>query len=80
MAAQKIIISKNLKEDLQSFLASLNYDKLFILTDTNTYAQCYPLVRDIPAFCDAPVITVKAGDIHKDIEQVCHIWSRLSNE
>ena len=80
MAAQKIIISKNLKEDLQSFLASLNYDKLFILTDTNTYAQCYPLVRDIPAFCDAPVITVEAGDIHKDIEQVCHIWSRLSNE
>ena len=80
MAAQKIIISKNLKEDLQSFLASLNYDKLFILTYTNTYAQCYPLVRDIPAFCDAPVITVKAGDIHKDIEQVCHIWSRLSNE
>lgn len=80
MAAQKIIISKNLKDDLQAFLASLSYDKLFILTDTNTYAQCYPLVQEIPAFCQAPVITVEAGDTHKGIEQVCHIWSRLSNE
>lgn len=36
MADQKVVISKDLKADLQEFLTSLNYDKLFVLTDTNT--------------------------------------------
>jgi hypothetical protein len=80
MAAQKVVISKDLKADLQAFFASMSYDRLFILTDTNTQEKCFPLVKDIPALQDAPIITVKAGDTHKDIEQVAYIWSRLSNE
>ena len=70
MAAQKVVISKDLKADLQAFFASMSYDKLFILTDTNTQEKCYPLIKDIPALQDTPVITVQAGDTHKDIEQV----------
>ena len=58
----------------------MSYDRLFLLTDTNTQEKCYPLIKDIPALQDAPIITVKAGDTHKDIEQVAYIWSRLSNE
>jgi 3-dehydroquinate synthase len=80
MAAQKVVISKDLKADLQAFFASMSYDRLFLLTDTNTQEKCYPLIKDIPALQDAPVITVQAGDTHKDIEQVAYIWSRLSNE
>ena len=80
IAAQKVVISKDLKADLQAFFASMSYDKLFILTDTNTQEKCYPLIKDIPALQDTPVITVQAGDTHKDIEQVAYIWSRLSNE
>lgn len=80
MAAQKVVISKDLKADLQAFFASMSYDRLFLLTDTNTQEKCYPLIKDIPALQDAPIITVKAGDTHKDIEQVAYIWSRLSNE
>ena len=72
MAAQKVVISKDLKADLQAFFASMSYDKLFILTDTNTQEKCYPLIKDIPALQDTPVITVQAGDTHKDIEQVAY--------
>ena len=79
-AAQKVVISKDLKADLQAFFASMSYDRLFLLTDTNTQEKCYPLIKDIPALQDTPVITVQAGDTHKDIEQVAYIWSRLSNE
>ena len=46
MAAQKVVISKDLKADLQAFFASMSYDKLFILTDTNTQEKCYPLIKD----------------------------------
>ncbi|RHJ80013.1 3-dehydroquinate synthase [Parabacteroides sp. AM08-6] len=80
MAAQKVVICKELKAELQDFLAAMNYDKLFILTDTNTQVKCFPLLKDVPAFRNAPVITVEAGDTHKSLEQVSHIWSRLSNE
>ena len=80
MADQKVVISKDLKADLQEFLTSLNYDKLFVLTDTNTQEKCYPLVQDVPALKDAPVITVDAGDTHKGLEALSAIWMRLSNE
>lgn len=79
MAGQKVVISRNLKTDLQEFLAALDYDKLFILTDTNTQEKCYPLVRDIPAIEDAPVITVEAGDTHKGLDALSGIWMQLSN-
>lgn len=80
MSEQKVIICKELNAEVQSFLSALQYDKLFILTDTNTQRECYPLVHDIPALREAPVITVEAGDTHKSIEQMVAIWSRLSNE
>lgn len=80
MATQKVIICKDLKAELQDFLAAMNYDKLFILTDTNTQEQCFPLLKDVPAFLGAPVITVDAGDVHKGLEQLAYIWTRLSNE
>lgn len=80
MATQKVIICKDLKAELQDFLAAMNYDKLFILTDTNTAEKCFPLLRDVPAFQGAPVITIGAGDGHKGVDTLSHIWSRLSCE
>ena len=80
MTKQKVVICNDMRQELQKFLSLLDYDKLFILTDTNTQEKCYPLVKDIPAFQNAPVITVQAGDTNKNIEQVASIWSYLSNE
>ena len=80
MSEQKVVICEDLNRELEEFLSSLQYDKLFILTDTNTFGKCYPLVKALPSLCDAPVITVEAGDTHKGIEQMVAIWSRLSNE
>ena len=80
MSEQKVVICKDLKSELQAFLSTLEYDKLFILTDTNTREKCFPLVQDVPAFADAPVIVTEAGDTHKGIEYLSNIWARLSNE
>ena len=80
MSEQKVVICQNLKAELQAFLADLDYDKLFVLTDTHTVEQCYPLVKDIPLLQEAPVITVEAGDTHKNLESLSSIWMRLSNE
>jgi 3-dehydroquinate synthase len=80
MPDQKVIIVKNLTVELQEFLASAKYDKLFILTDTNTEVKCYPLIRDVPLLRDARLITIAAGDMHKNPEQVSHVWNVLSAE
>ena len=65
MSEQKVVICKDLKSELQDFLSSLKYDKLFILMDTNTKEKCFPLVEDIPAFQKAPILVMEAGDMNK---------------
>ncbi|MDL2265531.1 3-dehydroquinate synthase [Parabacteroides sp. OttesenSCG-928-G21] len=77
---QKVVICNDLKSELENFLASLSYNKLFILTDTNTQKYCLPLIQSIPAVNDATIITVEAGDTHKNLDQLAAIWMRLSNE
>lgn len=79
MNEQNVVICQDLNADLQGLLASLDYDKLFILTDTNTLRECYPRVKDVPALQGAPVITVEANDLHKNTESLASIWTQLSN-
>lgn len=79
MPGQKVVICKDMRKELQEFLSALNYDRLFILTDTNTREKCYPLVKDIPAFQGTPVLVTEADDTHKSLECLCQIWSYLSN-
>lgn len=75
---QKVVISVDLKADLEALFATLEYDKVFVLTDTNTKEKCYPRVSDVPAISGAEVITVEAGDTHKSLEALSDIWMRLS--
>ena len=64
---------------MERFLQQLSYDKLFVLTDSNTLEKCYPCISGIPGIQGAPVFTVNAGDTHKNLEQVAEIWMHLSN-
>ena len=80
MATQKVVICKALRDELQAFLSALSYDKLFILTDENTYRQCLPLLSGVAALQGVPVIQTAAGDTHKGLAYLAKIWERLSNE
>ncbi|MCD7915574.1 MAG: 3-dehydroquinate synthase [Tannerellaceae bacterium] len=80
MAKQKVVISTHLKADIEELLSSLTYDKLFILTDTNTREKCLLAIQEIPEIQKARVITVGAGDIHKELESLSYIWNILSHE
>ena len=74
-----IIITKNIASELESYLSSNKYDKIFILTDINTRDKCLPLLSAVKAVNEAKHITIKADDTNKNIEQVSAIWSELSN-
>ena len=74
-----ILFTKDIAEALETFLAPKNYDKTFLVTDTNTRQHCLPLIEGIPALRDAGQISIESGDIHKDIVQVTYIWQHLSD-
>lgn len=75
---QKIIISKNLSDDLAEAIVACAPDSLFILVDEMTAEKCLPLINGCKAANDAKVITIKATDTHKNIDSLCCVWQELS--
>ena len=77
MERQKVIISEQLEKVLTEAVATCHADRSFILTDETTLALCWPIVQNYPCLKDAKPITIKAGDTHKDLEYISHVWSEL---
>lgn len=77
---QKIVICQDLHKELDAFLATTSYDKLFVLVDTNTLPTCLPLLQGVEAVCKADVLTIKAGDTHKNIASLTSLWQALSSK
>ena len=80
MSKQDVVICRKLAEDLPQTLGRFSYDKLFILTDENTERFCYPLLSAYPCLKDAVVISIGAGDVHKNLSALSDVWMRLSKE
>ena len=77
MSKQKVIICNNLKQNLYTALSECPYDKLFVLVDEHTQHLCLPLINDCEGLKQAEVITIGAGDIHKNLETLAHVWGAL---
>jgi len=75
-----IILTKDACETLSDILAKLEYDKLFVLVDETTRNLCFPLLESVPQIKDASLITIGATDTHKNIDTLCGVWEKLSNE
>lgn len=80
MNQQKILIGTHLEEDLRSLLREVEYDRLFVLTDERTHTFCFPLLKQTGLVDEAQVITVAAGDEHKDLAALADVWMALSRE
>lgn len=75
---QQIIRCTDIINDLTSFLRSLNYDELFLLTDENTQKHCLPFIQKIPEIQSAKAISIPAGDENKTLDTLSQIWKFLS--
>lgn len=75
--SSKALTTYKLKEDLSTKLSEINYDKLFLLMDTNTKKYCRSLLDGIENIDSAYEIIIEAGEENKTIETVMHIWSEL---
>lgn len=70
---QQLIFSNRIADNLATLVAGFAPNKVYILTDTNTRAIGEELNR-----FDATIITIPAGDSHKDIHSLSSVWETLS--
>ena len=77
MEKQKVIISEQLELVLSKEIAGYQVDRIFILTDKTTYQLCLPVIKGYDCLQEASTITIEAGDTHKDLESISHVWSEL---
>ncbi len=77
---QKVIFTSDINISLIEYIRDIDFDRIFILTDTNTEKSSLPVLND---FCkETPgiaYIKIEAGDENKNINSLNHIWTELSS-
>ena len=76
MLPTTIAFPKDLNVLLKEFISNNEYSQIGLLLDENTKKLCYPLVKD--ALPDPPLIQVKAGEEHKNLETCVRVWQQLT--
>ena len=77
MEEQEVIFSRNLHREVKAAIHACRHDNVFVLTDENTRRLCLPLLTDMDCLQDAQHMTIEAGEEHKTLDSVCHVWSEL---
>jgi 3-dehydroquinate synthase len=77
MEEQKVIISENLEAALAEAIQECRPDRLLVLTDETTRQLCWPVVSSYDCLREAQLITIKAGDDHKTLDSLSHVWQEL---
>jgi len=77
MSRQKIIFPLQLEQALTEAISKCQPDRIFVLVDETTLRLCLPVVAHFGCMKDVQPIVINAGDLHKDLEAVAHVWSEL---
>ena len=76
---QSITRCTHIKKELAQLLQTLNYDGLFLLTDSNTQYYCLPLIQSLPEIQMAKKFSIPAGEENKNIESLSEVWKFFSD-
>ena len=74
---QEVMISCDLRHELEAAVARVKPDRLFVLTDTTTRALCWPLICEYPCLAGAQVITIGTSDEAKTLATLADVWTAL---
>lgn len=75
---EKLIFTNLVGEAVDGLVAELGNPRVAIVADTNTAQLVLPLlVNDSKVAARATVITVKSGDVNKNIENLSDLWKKL---
>lgn len=71
-----IILTNTINEELFKILNSKNYDKIFILCDTNTYKYCLSYL-DKNIVRSSTICSIPDGEINKNVDNLQFIWHKM---
>ncbi len=79
MNHQTIIFSNDVCAALGNVLGGIDFNKLFVLTDVNTRQFVLDKLSGNQFIASAHAITIKAGDVNKNIDSTMEVWRQLGN-
>jgi len=71
------IYSGDLRESVRTWFRERDYSKIAILVDENTAQHCLPVWLEKTGITDFYLISISAGEQHKNIETCQLIWRRM---
>lgn len=75
--AQNIIFTNEVNQALEQVLESMDFNKLFVLTDVNTAHFVLPKFGTSLSKYGATNISINAGDVSKNVESLMQVWKQL---
>lgn len=72
-----VVLADNLASDLALLLEPYKSEKIFVLTDDNTFQLCFPLIAKVPGINPNRVVVIGAGDVHKNTDTLIKVWAFL---
>lgn len=80
MKSQQLILSRDIRKELEGFLRQCDYDKLFVLVDENTHNLSLPVLENIFSDFQAIHISIPANDSSKNLDSLAAVWTALSRK
>jgi len=77
LVKQEVIISQDLRLDIEDAIRRQPHDRLFVLTDTTTLRLCWPLISGFPCLATARMITIGDTDENKTLDSLAQVWTAL---
>ncbi|MDR2929254.1 MAG: 3-dehydroquinate synthase [Cytophagaceae bacterium] len=72
-----VYIADNLRHDLAELLQPFDNEKIFVLTDDNTFRCCINRITNVVGISSERVITIPSGDNNKNLNTVADVWKYL---
>ena len=80
MEKKENILYGDIRELLDDILSQTPCDRLFILADDTTAQLCLPKALQAQQLQRSIPIYIGAGDEHKTLDSLSHVWQKLSDE
>lgn len=77
MNHQRLIFTNDIAAALDSAVAALAANRLFLLTDDNTLRHAVPLLSGCRAIKEAVPISVRPGDMNKNLDAAQRVWQAM---
>jgi len=74
---KEVSMTCDLKADLQAITSGYSENKIFLICESTTWENCWPLIKDFRPIPESNLLILKPGEEHKNMEQVMTVWEWL---